>query len=268
MVQLDGLEPGKPWLTIAQGDPRLSPARWSLSEAAPKPKLASFGRVRSLGDIATLHSGIATLADSSYAILGGVSDGERVSFLDPLTGQTLSVALSMAPKKIKLTKAKSESDMVGWSERILHPYAPDGSLIPFSDLEKEHPDAAQFLLARKKRLSERDKGKQDGYPEWHAYGRRQGLNPLPKGKLCALPTMSEGSLLAFDFDMAATGEFLFTSGFVLAPKPGHETSDILAALLDEASWAWILAHGKAWAGPDHKSYRSYGSRLLLSLPLP
>jgi hypothetical protein len=272
LTQLHGLDPQMPWLSIASADPRLSPTRWALSSKPlalkAKAHASTPTSMRTLADMASLHSGIATLADSSYAIVDATVQGAHVAFDDALTQKAISVPLSMAPKKIKLTKVKSESDILNCQSRIMYPYGKDGSLMSFSEIKKNHPGVAEFLTARKKRLSERDKGKQDDYPEWHAYGRKQGLKTLPQGALCALPSMSEGSLQAFEFDSATTGAFLFTSGFILAPKPGYTASDILSVLLDTASWTWILAHGKPWAGSEGKTYRSYGARLLLSMPIP
>lgn len=254
-------EPSAPgsWLPINASDPRVGLGRWALS-ASPAP-----AATKTLGDIATLYSGIATLADSAYAITGSLIVGEMAEFDDPELGR-LQVPLEWAPKKAKLTKLRSEADLLALSERIFSPYA-GGRLIPFESIAKRSPNAAAFLEARRARFAERDKGKQEGYEEWHAYGRKQGLKPLPQGALCAVSIMSSEAIQCFKLDSRKAGSFLFTSGFILAPKPGSSAEDIMGALQKPSAWEWMLAHGKPWAGPPGKNYRSWGARLLLSLPI-
>ena len=151
---------------------------------------------------------------------------------------------------------------------MLFPYGPGGQLVAEAALQTQAPDALAFLLARKARLALRDKGKQEGYEAWHAFGRRQGLKPLPSGPLVAVAGMSCAAIQAFEFDADAVGPLLFTSGFVLCPKEGSSCQEILSALRHPKSWEWIMAHGKPWAGAHGKDYRSYGAKLLLQLPLP
>ena len=263
-IQTDGLSVDGPWIEMASNDNRICPKRWSISSVSGKKQ----ANQKTLGDIATIQSGIATLADGQYAIKNGIAKDGSLEFYDPVIDKKLTVDIRFTPKKIKLTKAKSESDIVSWSERIAFPYDDDSRIVPFSKISEEHSDLASFLIARKERLATRDKGVQNDYPEWHAYGRKQGLRKLPAGELCAIPVMSQGSIQCFPFDTAKTGQFLFTSGFVLAPKPGHSCAEIIDALRSESSWQWILAHGKPWAGSEGKTYRSYGARLLMSMPLP
>jgi adenine-specific DNA-methyltransferase len=264
-AQTQGLSMAKDWDELDAHDSRVAPSGWSLSAAAAAPD--AQGPVKTLGDIAELRSGIATLADSAYKISNAKVDENQAQFLDDKTGLQRKIPAQWAPKKIKLTKVKSQADLVAWQERIFYPYDNKAALIAFNTIKEQSPDAASFLEARKEALALRDKGKQDDYPEWHAYGRKQGLKPLPAGRACAVRAMSEGKMECFEFDMDEVGPFLFTSGFVLIPKPGHCAADILNVLQSPQAWEWILAHGKPWAGADGKNYRSYGARLLLRLPL-
>lgn len=239
----------------------LSGPRWRVS-GAPAGALA---QTPTLGSLAKIHSGIATLADSAFKIRQKRLEKGRVIFDAPDGSREMSVPAEFAPRLVKLTKAKSAADLQG-DERILFPYAADGKLVPEKTLEKTAPDLLEALRASKARLAARDGGRSDKHEAWYAYGRRQGLGPLPQGTLVALSGMSRDKIEPFAFDSASAGKFLFTSGFVLAPLPGASAERLLQALRDPRLWVWMLEHGKEWASAGPEAYRSYGARLLASAP--
>ena len=262
------------WEGIARADPRLTGSSWLIRKDAPAlsptPKSAPLiaHATLTLGDIATLHSGIATLADSAYSFQADIGADGFARFHDAATGRDLTIHASLCPRRVKITKCSTQTDILALRERILFPYGADGRLLGEAELADSHPDALAFLKARKARLALRDKGKQDDYEGWHAYGRRQGLRTIAPGPWIALPVMSNNRLGHFEVDGAATGRFLFTSGFILVPKPGSTCARVHAALSHPDSWAWILAHGKQWAGGPGDHYMTYGSKLVARLPIP
>jgi len=108
---------------------------------------------RKLSDlIYSMHGGIATLKDSAYIIDGGVEP-------------------DMCKKLIKATKNEELS--------IIYPYK-NGKLMTEEELMK-YPKCYSHLLEKREELGKRDKGKQDKYPNWYAYGRTQGLLREVKG---------------------------------------------------------------------------------------
>lgn len=255
------------WVEAPSDDQRFASSGWATRH--PKaPSAHAPAHARRLDQIADIHSGYATLADKLYAIDGAAVEDGSVVFFDPLCQRELRVSLALAPRRAKLTKIKSERALLDNASRILAPYDAQGRILSEDVLREEHPDAWDFLAARKKPLAARDKGAQDGYEAWFAFGRKQGLKALPAGPLCSVAGMGQGRIEHFLFDGAAAGRFLFTSGFVVAPKPGHTREEIAHILALPASWSFMLARGKEWAGADGKVYRSFGSKLLGSLPTP
>jgi hypothetical protein len=223
---------------------------------------------RTLGDVADVLSGIATLADGSYVLPAGQvvqnpQGGEAWAFADPATGAPRSIPLELCPRFLKLTKVRGAQEATDANgPRILCPYDAAWKVVPEKDLP---PDALAWLLARKATLLGRDKGKTEGYEAWHAYGRRQGFCSFdPSDKLLLLAGMAHGPMSP----IAVSGQdlaprFLFASGFVVRPKDPDDADKVEAFLRSNACWSQILREGRAWAGG--KDYRTFGARLLRTL---
>lgn len=260
----DDLDPEGEWIRLRRDDPRLGKGAWQArASAAP----AAAGSVR-LGDLAAIRSGIATLADSAFEIKGFKLVGGKVTFKDEISGKDLAIDEGLCPRRVKLTKVSAQEGIRSAQTRILCPYGEDGKLIDEDRLGQEHPDALVFLKARKSRLGRRDKGDQKGYEGWHAYGRKQGLAALRQGEALALSLMSNGELKPFKIDTRETGRFLFTSGFIIEPKPGVEVERLKAALESPSVWEQVMARGKVWAGPPGSQWRSIGAKTLADIRLP
>jgi hypothetical protein len=246
----------------SRGDSIFSGDRWHV---APPEADGAGESGRTLGSIARIHSGIATLADGTFRIRPDrVETNGAVIFRDPLSGRDLRVPEAFAPRLVKLTKISSSSAIAD-SDRILFPYA-GGSLVSEAELRRLAPDLLDYLDLRRGVLERRDGGATEKHEAWYAYGRKQGLSPLPSGALLGLAGMSRDGLSPFRIDASETPRFLFTSGFVLSPLPGVDVEELERALSDRRLWEWLVIHGKEWASREG-CYRSYGARLLASAPL-
>jgi len=245
-----------------RSDALFASARWHVhGESSCAPRTS-----RTIGSMAKIHSGIATLADAVFKIVpDGPAKGGTVDFYSTALGRPLTVPEAQAPRLVKLTKATSLADILA-SSRILYPYDSRATLIAESVLRETAPALLDHLAAHRTILAGRDKGNTSKHEAWYAYGRRQGIGDLPSGPLICLAGMSKDGLRPFRIEGAAAGRFLFTSGFVLSPLPGHSAEEVLAALEDPRLWAWLKINGKEWASPEG-SYRSYGARLLASAPV-
>ena len=248
--------------------------RCSFSTATPAIARAALGAAPwnppsaagpCLADIANIHSGIATLSDKTYILRANPDGAGNARFSDPLApGALLKAPEAHCPVFLKLTKFSGQSDFDHAPLRILYPYGQGARDLSEAEFGQAAPDALAYLLRRKSALLARDKGKIHNYPAWFSYGRKQGLRTI-LGPCVALAGMSCGKLNFQSF--TASAPFLFTSGFILTPKPGYDLRDIEKALGAPESWEWILQRGKAWAG-NGKQYRSYGAKLIAALPLP
>ena len=222
-----------------------------------------------LGDRFEVLSGIATLADKSFILpsprIG--SDG-NIFQTDPLDhGYEVRVPEEYAPRLIKITKP-GKLDKTG--ARILYPYTSKGTIQSEAILHQKAPGLLDWLERRREILDGRDNGKTQGYEAWYAYGRKQGLwQAQDDENLLLLPLMGNGALNPIQISTGDIGPFLFTSGFVIRPKPGQgpDTLEMLAQYLRSAqAWEFVQQEGKAWAGKG--DYRTLGARALRRMPLP
>lgn len=118
-------------------------------------------------------NGIATLKNSVFIIEYDDKDTKYYHLED---GQKIEKSICVDifnPNKLIRT-----DNIDSLKKKIIHPYdysSGKAVVIPDNIMQKDYPEAYQYLLNHKQTLSTRDKGK-GIYPEWYAYGRTQGLD--------------------------------------------------------------------------------------------
>ena len=196
-------------------------------------------RPRRLADVADIHVGIQTLADSVFILPEGALD------LEP--GITR-----------RIFKASAMRDGRDTENRIaIYPYE-GGKLIAEDQLRAQYPKAYAYLSRHKPRLLARDKGRSDPR-KWHGYGREvsitscfgeklltSSMNPRPNFQLCPDP------------------DALFYSGYCVKPKPGVST----ARLLDELNSETMERYIRLTARPYQGGWYSYAKSTIQNFPLP
>jgi adenine-specific DNA-methyltransferase len=99
----------------------------------------------------SMHGGIATLKDSIYIV---------------------DIDEDICKRLVKATKNETK--------KIIYPYI-DGQIISEGVLMSKYPKCYNHLILNKELLGKRDRGNQEKYPTWYAYGRSQGLLRSTKG---------------------------------------------------------------------------------------
>lgn len=256
------------WLSLPRND-----ERWSEQRFRPLGDTIEQASA-TLGDIAQVFGGIATLSDSSFIlsspkVVEKTYNGQIEKWVeqeDPLRpGITLSIPERYAPVLIKTTKGAKQ---VG-KTRILCPYDENWAIVPELTLQKEAPDLLAWLEARKNILNQRDKGKKT-YEAWYAYGRRQGFHGTKAHeKVLLLPQMGNGALQPFELDVSLYPRFLITSGFGIRIQPEAQPQwhldQLKDLLMSKETWRYVKEHGKAWAGEG--DYRTIGAKEVRQIPL-
>jgi adenine-specific DNA-methyltransferase len=142
--------------------------------------------IQTLGEVATLHNGVATLCDAIFI-------HDTPLFEEPCWRPIL-----------KVSKQSVRS--------ILYPYADDGTILPEAGFKLSNPQTYAYLTRNRERLAARDRGAKT-YEAWYAFGRRQGLK---------IPTTSAtsvyiSSLCAPTLPMVEHATMLFYSGLRITP---------------------------------------------------
>lgn len=127
-----------------------------------------------LGDIASIHVGITTLADKTY-IMPFVKKENDFIYLKSLNKGIVKFEKGILKPIIKVSTLKYADEPV--TEYIIFPYTKTkekGTIIPEEILKNKFPFAYKYLLSVKDVLDKRDNGKKNTVA-WYAYGRSQGL---------------------------------------------------------------------------------------------
>lgn len=256
---------GGDWINIERDDGRWAPNRFHPLNAQGN------ANDPTLGDVAEVVSGIATLADHAFLLSNPECfkrAGKRwVRQVDPLDPSfTLEVPEAFAPRLLKATKVTASPGAEG--PRILCPYDAHWAIVDEATLHTQAPDLLAWLNRRRAVLDGRDKGKTAGYEAWYAYGRRQGLwTPGADEDVLLMPMMGNGRLTSVPVSVNEVGgRFLFTSGFVIrARSPDTNLTKVGRQLEKPEAWAFVKREGKAWAGAG--DYMTLGARALRRLPL-
>ena len=214
--------------------------RWTIQSPKERirfQKLAKESKV--LSDVADIHVGIQTLADSVFILPEGEVDLEK----------------GIVRRIVKASVMKDGADPV--DRIVIYPYE-NGSLMPVKHLRGEFPKAYRWLRRHKEILLARDKGKMD--PEkWHGYGRAvsilsgfgekiltSGMNPKPSFQHCEDPNA------------------LFYSGYCVKPKEGVNLEKLLNALNGKDMESYI----SIFSTPFRNGWHSYAKSVIKNFPVP
>lgn len=228
--------------------------------------MASVGQsaTKPLHALATVHSGIATLADKVYTVhLGSLDTASGLWTCKTFDGATVQLEDAILVPLYKWTKDADAGAKAPRSRAIIYPYHANGKALTEAELTVLAPHALAYLKAHKADLAARDKGA-GKYETWFAYGRRQGLH-TPHPEALGVSTMWSGPADAVHVQNA-NAPYVFVSGYVLRPLPGVDATKLATALAHPDVWQQVLARGKMWAGD--KPYRTLGAPLLRSLNIP
>jgi adenine-specific DNA-methyltransferase len=162
-----------------------------------------------LGDICSIHVGIATLCDKAYIFPIEPIDDETVWAYTRLRGKVKLERAILKPI-VKASKLKSCNEPI--REYILFPYQKvDGKMkiIPEEVLSKQFPLAYQYLLSVKPVLDRRDRGRPN-LVAWYAFGRNQSLNACFGKKIIFSPLNNKPN-----FVLCENEECLVYSGYFI-----------------------------------------------------
>ena len=230
---------------------------WNLENIALLKTIGS--KAHKMLNKADFFSGLATLADGVFILKQPLKDGFVKITVDE---KEFSIEEGILKKYLKVSKVKSKQDLKKFTYQIIYPYDSDGKIIDEAKFKKDFPGAYAYLSHFKTKLNNRDKGKVENYDAWYAYGRRQGFPAKYKGSVVVIPGMISKSSNYITLENSE--DYLFGSGYLLAPKKGFALKDLIKVLSEPAFLSYVSVTGKVWKGKEGHDYYSPNKKVILN----
>lgn len=235
---------------------------WNLYDprAAQAVAVATADHLLPLSAIVDVRGGVATLRDRLYLV------DEADDLVKRWEGREYPIERGITRPLLRVSDVASSAMLPERLRRIVYPYALDGGGRPIAlDEERlmdDYPGAYAYLLAIADELARRDHGTKE-YERWFAYGRSQGLLPMPPALYC--PVYAKTPRFVHD----PHGGLLFVNGLGVTLRddaPEGLTLTLLEALLHGSPVlaAYMAARANHIAG----GYAHYKRALLLDFRVP
>lgn len=198
-----------------------------------------------LGEIADIHVGIQTLADSVFIL-----PHEKAEFMR-LEGWMLRDI-------VKASVMKEGQDPV--KRVVIFPYDDNGRLLPEERISKHAPNVYEWLSLNKERLLGRDKGRFDPR-RWYGFGRQVSIVSGFGDKI-----LTSGMNLRPNFQQCPTPEATFYSGYCVKPKPRYQgTIGELLEILNSDDMEFFIRNTSR---PYQGGWMSYAKSFIEKFPVP
>ena len=229
-ITLDPDDPTRPW--------------WTARTAADKARMAALmKRGARLGDIADIHVGIQTLADSVF-------------IMPRETAADMRLEEWILRDIVKASVMKNGVDPV--RRAVIFPYDANGKLLPESHIAAKAPNAYEWLLSNKPRLLMRDKGKFDP-KRWHGFGRQVSILSGFGAKI-----LTSGMNKRPNFQQCPDANATFYAGYCVKPKYPMSLDRLTHALNSDDMDFFIRNTSRPYQG----GWRSYAKAFIREFPVP
>ena len=197
-----------------------------------------------VGDYCASRHGIATLSNKTYIF---TPEGEDATcFHLTKNGCTYRVEKTICRDIVNSNKFNSDLTLEQVKEKVIFPYRMgiDGKIeiIPEEEFRAQYPLTYHYLYSQKEELKKRDKGKQEKYPTWYAFGRTQSMI-LPRYKLF-FPKIANHSLQCVLSDDA---NLLLYNGMAFVSEDRKKLMTLQKVLQSNIFWSYVLANAKPYA---------------------
>ena len=242
----------------------ISSLAWNFSVS---PGAGLFERLNAisprLGDVADIFVGLQTSADKVF-ILDLVSESQETLLL-----KSKALGSEWELEKGLLHPLVSGTDVNRYSvlperQYIIFPYRTQNGveLIDFQEIQRNYPKTATYLLANRKTLEEREKGKFKDQ-NWYRFGRNQNLGIQDRSKLC-VPRLVERLYASFDHDGSHYLDNVDVGGITLKQVYQQQGLPYLLGLLNSSVLRWFFPFVSA---PFRGGWLSANRQFIEQLPM-
>ncbi len=209
----------------------------------------------------SFSTGIATLKNDVYKFKPIKKDANYYFFF--FDNKLRQVEKGICKNIINSNKVTVEEEIHSLKEKIIFPYnwsrkLKKNVLLDEAQFKQKFPFAYDYLKSNKKILLTRDKGKQDKYEKWYAYGRSQSLNCL--GMKLFLPHITKEP----NFVFSADSRLLFYNGEAILSND-KEALLVLKKILESSLF---LHYARNTSKPYASGFFSLGKNYIKNFSLP
>ena len=224
--------------------PSLQETPWSFVDENLSQKMKKLRDSHStLGQIADIHYGIATLKDDIFIFRPeNQTEGSYI-----INGYAIEKSICVPIIKASTFKGSKQN------LKLLFPYQ-DGKLISEDVMKQKFPNALKYLSAHRNVLEARDKGGGKHYKAFYAFGRTQGLKNSFGPKILTSP-MNKFPRFFVSKNMEST----FFAGYCIKPKNASTNlNDLCKVLNSSLMHQFITGVSRSYRG----GYKSYAKSFL------
>lgn len=197
-----------------------------------------------IGEFSASRHGIATLSNKTY-IFTPIGDDDTCYHLAK-NGRTYRIEKAISRDIVNSNKFNSDVTLEEIKEKVIFPYriGADGrmEIVPLNDFRKGYPHAYHYLQSQYDELKKRDKGHQENYPTWYAFGRTQSM-VLPRYKLF-FPKIANHSLQCV---LSDDPDLLLYNGMAFVSDDREKLLLLQKVLQSDVFWSYVMANAKPYA---------------------
>ena len=197
-----------------------------------------------IGDYCHSRHGIATLSNKTY-IFTPIGEDVRYYHLRK-DGRTYRIEKGICRDIVNSNKFNSDVTLHEIKEKVIFPYrmGADGrmEIIPLDEFRRHYPQTFRYLTSQYDELRKRDKGHQDNYPTWYAFGRTQSMI-LPRYKLF-FPKIANHSLQCV---LSDDSDLLLYNGMAFVSDDLEQLQVLQRVLQSVIFWSYVKANAKPYS---------------------
>lgn len=202
-----------------------------------------------------IRNGLATLCNELY-FFKALKEDEKY-YYRLFNGREYKIEKDICIDIAKPNIMRTEKDLLTKSEKAIFPYK-NGEIISEEKLKYGFPCAYQFLYEYKNILLNRDKGKTDGYPEWYAYGRTQGMRN--QGAKILIPYMADRGVAI----ISEEPNLLFYCGYAVFSDDHTVLEKLKLFIESDVFWFYIKMTSK----PYSKGFMALAKNYIKNFGIP
>ena len=215
---------------------------WRLNQSK---RVADFERGGiAIGDFCASRHGIATLSNKTYIFTPAGEDD--ISYHLVKNGRTYRIEKAICRDIVNSNKFNSDVTLEQIKEKVIFPYRMEAErrveIIPLNEFRHQYPLSFRYLTSQYDELKKRDKGRQDNYPTWYAFGRTQSMI-LPRYKLF-FPKIANHSLQCV---LSDDPNLLLYNGMAFVSDDKKRLQILQRILQSEIFWSYVKANAKPYS---------------------